>query len=154
MKRFLCLGLALLLFPGGARAADSPVWNVASPDHRQTFAYGSERHRQWVLLGNHLGVVMEFTNDPYVDTTQPRQYDDFTFEFPKVKLGKDGHTFYYTVGNDKSIAVAVRHSSFFGDEISLLSSDRLVIQKFHGLLSLNLLVTNSNSASGPNVGEM
>ena len=131
-----------------ASGSDHQVWSVTSPDHPQTFAYGSERHRQWLLLGSHLGMFLEFTNDPYVDKVEPRQYDDFTIEFPNVRLGKDGHTFYYHSPSGRPIAVAIRHPGFLGDEISLLPSSQLVIERLHGKLSLNLLVGNDSRLTG------
>jgi len=143
----LFLSLTLTLVLAGFAQADAPqCWEVSSPDHGQTFAYGSERHQQWLAPGNHLAIAMEFTNDPYVDQTQPRLYDDFLFHFPAITLGKDGHTFYYHPARGPAVAVAVRHSGFLGSEISLLPSSRLLVGKTHGLLSLYLVVSNSNLA--------
>ncbi len=75
-----CLLAALLV--ATIATARGEIWKVGSPDHRQTYAYGSERHRQRLLLGKHLGIYMEFTNDPYVGWTETRQFDDFVFGSP------------------------------------------------------------------------
>jgi len=120
-------------------------WVVKSPTHEQTFSYGSERHRQWITQGpeRHLALSVEFTNDPYVDRIEPRQYDDFIFDFPEITLGKDGRTFYYHAPGGRSIPVASRHPGFLGiEEIKLLDTSLLVIQKPHGYLSLEIFVSS------------
>jgi hypothetical protein len=139
------LGLAALQ-PAGAR-----IWEVASPDHEQTYAFGSERHRAWIDMHGHLAVLMDFTNDPYVDQMNPRRYDDFTFDFPKVMLGPDGRTFYYhPAGKGSAIPVAVKRPGLFGPEVSLLPSAYLVVDKPHGYLSLTLLVDGrAHDLAGP-----
>jgi hypothetical protein len=145
---FLCAGLTILL-ASSASADGRHVWEISSPDHGQTFAYGSERRQQWLTHGNHLGVAMEFTNDPYVDQIEPRQYDNFIFNFPSVTLGRDRKTFYYRASDGRSIAVAIRRPGFLIDEISLLPSSALVIEKPHGRLSLSLVVSDSIGAPAP-----
>ena len=137
-------------------ARPTRLWEVPSPNHAQTFAYGSERHRAWIDARGHLAVVMNFTNDPYVDQISPRQYDDFTFDFPGVVLGKDGRTFYYhPPGTGRSVAVAVIKPGLFGPGVELLPSSFLAVQKSHGLLSLNLLVADPTlvSRSGPLISD-
>lgn len=140
------IGLAIcsLLFAANPVCASSPrVWHVPSLDHGQTFAYGSEQNRSWQMRGadRHLALYMTFTNDPFVDRDNPRQYDYFTFGFPQVKMGSDGHTFYYHAPGGRLIPVAVRKPGFLGiEEIKLLDSSYLVIKKPHGYLSLTLVV--------------
>ncbi len=131
--------------PGSAH-----LYIVSSPTHQQTFAYGSEQHQAWVARGSdrHLAVVTEFTNDPYVDRIEPRQYDDFTFDFPEVLIGPDHRTFYYRPPGGKAVAVAERYHGFFGlDEIRLLDNAVLIVKKPHGYLTLNLLVNDRPAAS-------
>jgi len=148
MKRFspLFLGLAMgawLLITSSAQADTRHFWRVPSPDHEQTFAYGSEQSRVWAERGRdrHLAVLLHFTNDPYVDGTNPRRYDNFIFSFPGVTLGKDGHTFYYHAPEGRSIPVAVKRPGFLGiNEIRLLPNASLLIDKPHGYLSLSLAV--------------
>jgi hypothetical protein len=134
--------------------ASAHLYIVASPTHEQTFAYGSEQHQAWVMRGRdrHLAVVTEFTNDPYVDRIEPRQYDDFTFDFPNVRLGADGRTFYYRTPGGRSIPVAERYNGFLGlDEVRLLDNAVLIIKSPHGYLALNLLVNDrpATVASAP-----
>jgi hypothetical protein len=118
------------------------IWEIASPDHEQTFTFGSERGRQWVDAQGRLAVIIHFTNDPYVNEDNPRRYDDFTFDFPDVTLGPDGKTFFYRPsGQRAAIRVAVKRPGLFGDEVRLLPSSFLVVDKPHGLLSLTLLVS-------------
>jgi len=124
-------------------AASAHLVVVTSPNHGQTFAYGSEQHQAWVVHGpdRHLALRTEFTNDPYVDRDNPRQFDDFTFEFPQIRLGSDGRTFYYREDGGQAIPVAQRYQDFLGiDEIRLLDTAALVVGKPHGYLSLHLLL--------------
>jgi hypothetical protein len=126
------------------QAGSSPhFWRVDSPNHGQTFAYGSERDRAWLALGDdhHLGFSIDFTNDPYVDIDNPRRCDSFVFSFPEVRLGNDKHTFYFHADDGRAIPVAVRRADFLGiDEIRLLPNALLEIREPHGHLSLSLLV--------------
>src|ERR1700677_2241580 len=139
MKRFLFPLLAFGLVAAFALAmpvrADSHFYRVESPDHGQTFAYGSERHRAWIEQGqdHHLALSMELTNDPYVDSINPRQYDSFIFSFPSVRLGKDGRTYYFRDETGHMVAVAERYSDFLGiTEIRLLPNADLNVVKTHG----------------------
>ncbi len=151
MKRlFFSLGLGLLFLVTPVSAAKAHVWEVGSPDHQQTFTFGTEQHRAWMQKGDHLSIVMKFTNDPYVDQTNPRLYDDFIFNFPNVTLGKDGRTFYYQAPGGRAVAVAFRRPGLFGDEVTLLPSSFLAVQKPHGLLSLTLVVTDHAPATASN----
>jgi hypothetical protein len=128
--------------------ADHGYWEIPSPDHAQTFAYGSEEHRAWVQRGNHLDLIISFTNEPYVDRSEPRQYDDFSFNFPSVVLGDDARTF-YEVREREKIPVAVKHPGPFGPEIGLLPSTFLVIAKPHGYLTLILVVNKARAGILP-----
>ena len=145
------LPVFFLFFAGMAFIADTPamadqgrhVWTVPSPDHGQTFAYGSEQSRVWTTRGrdHHLALLLNFTNDPYVDRSNPRQYDYFTFNFPNVTLGADGRTFYYRTTDGRSLPVAAKREDFFGiDETKLLPNSILVVKSPHGYLSLTLVV--------------
>lgn len=128
-----------------ARADDDGYWRIPSPDHEQTFAYGTEQSRVWVERGRdrHLAVVLNFTNDPYVDQDFPRQYDNFIFAFPGVTLGKDGRTFFYHAADGRRIPIADKQADFLGiDEIKLLPNAFLVVDKPHGYLSLAIAVAD------------
>lgn len=147
MKKFsaVFLGLAVigawLFIVPSAQASNQHFWRVPSQDHEQTFTYGSETNRVLAERGSdkHLAVLLNFTNDPYVDRQNPRQYDNFTFSFPGVTLGKDGHTFYYHASNGRSIPVASKRPDFLGvNEVHLLPNASLIIMKPHGYLSLIL----------------
>ena len=63
----IALALAWLCLAPAARADGPHFWRIASPDHEQTFAYGSEQRRVWAERGpgiRHLAVLLDFTNDP------------------------------------------------------------------------------------------
>jgi hypothetical protein len=145
LRFWLIFAVAGLAAPNALHAAAARSWVVKSPTHGQTFSFGSERHQQWMTRGRdrHLALSAEFTNDPYVDQIQPRQYDDFVFDFPAITLGNDGRTFYYHAPGGASIPVASRYADFLGiDEIKLLKTSFLVMKSPHGYLSLELLVSN------------
>lgn len=142
MRTFSLLAFFGVLVLASFVNASAHTWEVTSPDQGQTFAYGSEKNRQWIPRGGHLSIAMEFTNDPYVDRVEIRQYDDFNFNFPSIVLGRDGKTFFYHPPGHAPVAVATQHSGFLGTETRLLSSSYLDVQKVHGLLRLTLLVSD------------
>jgi hypothetical protein len=81
LSRYLAFAAGAWLYFGWiARADDDHSWRVTSPDHGQTFAYGTEQNRVWAERGRdrHLAVLLNFTNDPFVDRQNPREYDNFT----------------------------------------------------------------------------
>lgn len=141
-----CLWLAACLWLLGSldvQASDRHVWSITSPDHEQTFTYGTEQSRVWATRGHdrHLAVLLNFTNDPYVGWSEPRQYDNFTFNFPSVTMGKDGRTYYFHAPNGRAIPVATKWNDFFGvDETKLLPNAKLVVEKPHGYLTLTIVV--------------
>jgi hypothetical protein len=141
MKRAAILALFFLagIFPAAA-------WEVTSPDHAQTFTFGSERNREWIARGRHLAVVMHFTNDPYVDRVEPRQYDDFSFDFPNIVL-QNGTFYYQPPGHRRPVPVATAHPGLFGESVHLLPSSLLVVRKPHGYLTLTLIVGGSSRAT-------
>ena len=119
-------------------------WRVESPDHEQTFSYGSEQNRVWTERGpdRHLAVLLQFTNDPFVDRDHPREVDNFTFAFPRVTLGKDGRTFYYHTPEGRRIPVAEKRKDFLGiNEIKLLPTAGLIVNRVHGYLTLTLEIS-------------
>ena len=138
----LACSCAWLLLSPLARA--DGYWQVESPDHEQTFAYGMEQNRVWAERGTdrHLAVLMQFTNDPFVDRDHPRETDNFTFSFPGVRLGRDGRTFYYRAPGGQEIPVATKRRDFLGiPEIKLLPSAQLTVERPHGYLSLALRIS-------------
>ena len=144
----LCLGLGGFFLASPAHGYTQRVWTIVSPDHGQTFTFGSEQNRAWANRGGHLAVFLNYTNDPYVDRSDPRQYDNFTFNFPDVRLGADDRTFFYHTPAGAALAVATRESGFLGvDEIKLLPNSYLSIRKPHGFLTVTLMVQNHSFAS-------
>jgi hypothetical protein len=145
----LFLGLAVsgwLAIGPGLHASSPHDWSVSSPDHGQTFAFGSEKNRAWMARGRdrHLALALNFTNDPYVDVDNPRRYDNFIFNFPQVTQGKDGHTFYYRAAEGRPVPVAVRQPGFLGfEQVRLLPNAFLMIDQPHGYLSLSLLLRDA-----------
>lgn len=143
MKRLWLFGLAGFALFGSGPLAEAHAYVVKSPEHHQTFAYGSERHHEWIARGpdRHLALSLEFTNDPYVDRTEPRQYDDCILDFPTVLLGSDGRTFYYHDANGRSIAIADRYRDFLGiNEIRLSNQAELILKSPRGYLTAYLVL--------------
>ena len=143
MKRLFFAGLilAVSLLASPADAQTHHFWRVYSPEHDQTFAYGSERNRVWLQWGHdrHLVLMLKYTNDPYVDRDNPRLYDTFFFPFPGITLGKDGHTFYYRTPSGRSIPVAEKRPDFLGvNEVKLLPNAVVIVDKPHGYLTVRL----------------
>ena len=137
------IGLVLitlfLLVPITNLRAD--VYRVISPDHGETFAYGMEQNRVLAERGpdRHLVLLLNYTNDPFVDRDNPRQYDNFTFSFPGVTRARDGHTFTYRTPKGRIIPVADKHPGFLGiDQIRLLPNAVLIVRKPHGYVTVIL----------------
>ena len=136
---FWLVGVGLWLLLGSGAQAD--VFRVTSPDHGQTFAYGTETNRALEERGRdrHLVVMLNYTNDPYVDRNNPREYDSFTFAFPGITLARDGHTFAYRTPKGRVIPVADKHPAFLGiDQIRLLPNAVLIVRKPHGYVTVVL----------------
>ncbi len=139
---------AWLAVAPSAFASGTHFWRLVSPDHEQTFAYGSETNRvlaEWGRDG-HLAVRLNFTNDPFVDWDNPRQYDDFRFDFPAVRVGADGRTFYYRTSEGRAIPVAVKRADFLGvEEVRLLPNASLVVARPHGFITVYLNVLDTGA---------
>ncbi len=146
MKRISLGALVLAAWiaaDASAFAAAPHFWRITSPDHEQTFVYGTETNRVWAQWGRdrHLALLLDFTNDPYVDYQNPRQYDNFRFDFRSVRLGPDGRVFYYHTSDGPAIPVAVRHPDFLGiDEIRLLPNAAVDVERPHGYITVILNV--------------
>jgi hypothetical protein len=138
--------VAWLLAASVTHAFGRDYWKISSPDHEQTFAYGTEQSRVLTAWGRdkHLAVLLSFTNDPYVDRQNPRQYDNFTFSFPSIMLGKDDQTFYFHAPDGRLIPVAKKHPVFVGSDVRLLPNATLLVNKPHGYLTL-MIALNAGS---------
>jgi len=138
---FVLVALTLLALVTPVRAGQQ-VWYVTSPNHGQTYAYGSETRHAWAMLGssNHLALYATYSNEPFAEGGN-RRFDDFVFNFPQVKLGPGGHTFFYHASNGLNLPVARKQSGFLGiTEIKLLPTAYLVTKKKHGYLTLTLVI--------------
>ena len=122
--------------PGAAD--DAHFWRVFSPDHEQTYAYGLENNRFLKLWRGHLALFLEFTNAPAVARNNPRQYDNFRFDFPTIRIGAKGDTFYLHTG-ERRIPVASLWHDFFGfDEVRLLPNATLFVERPHGYITVHI----------------
>jgi hypothetical protein len=138
LPAFMLLSLLALSVPVHAK---DHFWKLVSPDHEQTYAYGTEQSRVWKNWNGHLALLLNFTNDPFVDRQNSRQWDDFRFDFPNVRIGADGHTFYYLTQDDRRIPVAMTHAGFLGiNEVRLLPSASVAVSRPHGYITVYLNV--------------
>ncbi len=127
------------LTPGVASSAHS--WTVVSPDHGQTFAYGTETGRTWKSWRGHLALLLSFSNDPAVDYDNPRQFDNFRFDFLNIRLGDGAGIFYLRTGDGRRIPVASLRHDFLGfDEVRLLPNAGVVVRRPHGYVTVTLNV--------------
>jgi hypothetical protein len=126
-----------LMAPGTADTAH--FWQVFSPDHEQTYAYGTETNRFWKLWRGHLALFLEFSNDPAVDRNNPRQYDNFRFDFPTIRIGANGDTLYLHTEDGRRIPVASLWHDFFGfEEVRLLPNANVIVDRPHGYITVHL----------------
>ncbi len=146
MQALACFALIALATP--AFATSDSFWKITSPDHAQTFAFGTETNRVWRSWNGHLALLLDYTNDPFVDRTNPRQYDDFRFDFPMIRIGADGRTFYYHASDGRSIPIASKRPGLFGvEEVRLLPNANLVISKPSGYITVYLDVFEPNGVA-------
>jgi hypothetical protein len=141
MKPYLLAALIFgaILTPVHASIPGGNFWRVASPDHEQTWAYGTETGRVWKNWHGHLALLLHYTNDPFVDRQNPRQYDDFRFDFPSIRLGPDGRTFSYHPPGGHAVDVATLRPGFLGiDEVRLLPGANVIVQAPHGSITVVL----------------
>ena len=145
-KAFLpALALLALIALAAPASAATHFWQLRSPDHGQTFTYGTETNRVWKQWGSHLALLLDYTNDPFVDYNDPREYDNFRFDFPNVVLGADGRTFYYHTADGRRIPVATKQPDFFGiDEVKLLPNASVVVRLPSGYISVYLNVLDAD----------
>ena len=135
----LVLGTWLAL--AAPASAKDYYWKLVSPDHEQTYAYGTETNRVWRNWNGHLALLLTFTNDPFVDRQNPRQWDNFRFDFPNVRIGADGRTFFYHTSDGRRIEVATVKHDFLGfDEVRLLPNTSAVVSRPHGYITVYLNV--------------
>ncbi len=131
-----------------AQAFTRHNWRVSSPDRHQTFAYGTESDRKFADWRGHLALLLTYTNDPFVDRMNWRQWDNFRFDFPQIKRDKDFRTFYFVAADGRHIPVAEKRPDFLGiNEVKLLPTSQLVVNKVRGLVTVSLLVTDPASAA-------
>jgi len=131
--------------------ATQHIWEVTSTNHGQTYAYGSEQSRAWKMLSpnNHLALFTTYTNEPFANGSNIR-YDTFTFNFPQVKMGSDGETFFYHASNGLNLPVAAKRPGFLGiSQIKLLPTAFLRVRKVHGYLTMTLIVGDAPLETNP-----
>ncbi|MEI9998213.1 MAG: hypothetical protein WDO13_03115 [Verrucomicrobiota bacterium] len=128
-------------------------WRIYSPSHGQTFSYGTETDRKWANWNGHLALLLTYTNDPFVDRQNPRVWDNFRFDFPNVRLGADGKTFYYTTPHGRQVPVAEIRSEFLGNEVRLLPNASVYVIKPSGTITVHIDVFKDPGAVAQSAGQ-
>jgi hypothetical protein len=98
--------LAAILTTNASVIADAI--RITSPDHAQTFAYGSMIDHQLYLdhTAGELAARITFSNLPYSDDNDPRRDELFEFRFPRVHLDSARRTFFARGGDGELIPIA------------------------------------------------
>lgn len=118
--------------------------SIGSPDHAQTFAYGSIiGHQLYVERGtNALVARITFSNFPYYDDDQPRREESFDFRFPGVQLNPAHRTFCARSGHGDLIPVARFREGLACGWIDLAPGAKMYLVKESGRVTATLTSTN------------
>jgi hypothetical protein len=81
---------------------------ITSPDHPQTYAYGSTTWRQLYLEPSNGGLIarITFSNLPYAGDDNPRRDEPFDFQFPGVRFDRAQSAFFVRGRRGELIPVA------------------------------------------------
>jgi hypothetical protein len=139
--RFAILPAALLVTSVTAMA---DALSITSPNHAQTYAYGSVTWHQLYLerTSGELTARITFSNQPYADANQPPTDEPFDFRFPGVRVDFARHAFVATGRNGEFIPVAW----FRGDPscgwIKLARGAKVYLLKESGRVTATLTATS------------
>ncbi len=139
--RLVIVAAAILLTNATAMA---DAISVTSPNHAQTYAYGSVSWHQLYLerTRGELTARITFSNRPYADTNQPPTDEPFDFRFPGVRVDFARHAFVARGRRDEFIPVAW----FRGDPacgwIKLAPGAKIYLLKDSGRVTATLTATN------------
>jgi hypothetical protein len=122
-------------------SAIAGVISVTSPDHAQTFAYGSMIWHQLYVERNELVVRITFSNLPYYDDDQLRRDESFDFSFPTVRLDSGRRTFVARTGHDELIPVARFREGLACRWVDLAPGAKMYLVKDHGRVTATLTAT-------------
>jgi len=120
------------------------VISVTSPNHSQTFAYGSMISHQLCRGGTagELVARITFSNLPYYDDDQPRRDESFDFYFPNVQLNSARQTFSARSRRGKLIPVARYREGMACGWIDLVPGAKIYLLKESGRVTATLTATS------------
>jgi hypothetical protein len=131
------------LFAASASAIASATSTV-SPDHHQTFAYGSIIGHQLYLerSGRGLAARITFSNWPYDSGDEPRRDESFEFRFPGIKYDATQRTFFVSGRGGQPIPVARFHRDLFCNSVDLAPGAKIYLLKHSGRVTAILTATD------------
>lgn len=134
--------LVTIMMTSASALADAV--SIKSPDHAQTFAYGSMISHQLYAGGTtgELGARITFSNLPYYDDDQPRGDEAFDFHFPGVQLDRARGTLFVRSRHGEMIPVARSHEGLLCRWIDLAPSAKIYLLKEHGRVTAVLTATS------------
>lgn len=118
--------------------------SITSPNHAQTFAYGSMISHQ-LYLGRAAGDLMAqitFSNSPYYDDDQPRRDESFDFHFPGVQFDSARNTFFAKTGHGEMIPIARVRQGLACGWIDLAPGAKMYLVKESGRVTATLTATD------------
>jgi hypothetical protein len=118
--------------------------SITSPDHAQTFAFGSvishELHADRTT--GELTARITFSNLPYYDDDQPRRDEAFDFHFPGVQFDRARGTLFVRSKHGEVIPVARSREGLVCRWIDLVPGAKIYLLKEHGRVTAVLTATS------------
>ena len=148
--RTMRMAIALLTTLITSASAMTDAVSVVSPNHAQTYAYGSVTWRQLYLERTHgeLAARITFSNVPFADSSDPPREEPFDFRFPGIRVDRARHAFVTQGRRGESIPVAW----FRGDPscgwIKLTANTKIYLLKESGRVTATLTATSYPRVGG------
>jgi hypothetical protein len=118
--------------------------SIVSPDHAETFAYGSMISHDLHANGKagELTARITFSNFPYYGGDQPRQDEMFDFHFAGIQLDRARGTLFVRSKHSGVIPVARFHKGLVFRWIDLAPGAKIYLLKEHGRVTAVLTATS------------
>ena len=146
LHKFASIRIAILSVAVSTATASAmaDAISITSPNHAQTFAYGSMISHQLYRDGRAAELVaqMTFSNLPYYDDDQPRRDESFDFHFPTVHFDSARQTFFARSEHGELIPVARYREGLVCGWIDLAPGAKMYLVKEHGRVTATLTATD------------
>ena len=138
------IAIALLITLTTSASMMADAISVASPDHAQTYAYGSVTWRQLYLTRTRgeLAARITFSNVPFADSNEPRRDESFDFRFPGIQVDVAQHVFVAKGRRGESIPVAWFRGDLSIGWIKLAPNAKIYLLKENGRVTATLTATS------------